>query len=233
MSSMSDPQSIRTRHFLFPLSDSTVGYRLVALGMNAIYLLSVIEDMVTTGSDLLQATTHSPSSDPSLATSAIFLAMTSVLLLCLVVDLLAMTTTKSWAVSPVWHPGAFFFCINCTHKALCVLGLLLNQRMLLRECEEKYTFSGLPMQGLSLEICQLKLQLNSLTASLLFLKDAVVCGVYVVAAHVYVDRRRMRIKAQQTLDPEIPMPLMGCQVPRTTTSPTFSEAPTLLEPHRH
>ncbi|KAI9023598.1 hypothetical protein CLU79DRAFT_887070 [Phycomyces nitens] len=208
--------------------------KMCALSMNAIYLLSIFQDFYDSGNHIIEANYSSGDYRSIPAGAVVIIITSSIMMFCLLFDMVVMSTTKLSLAYHYWRPGLFFFAINCSCKGINMMRMLMSASDSIHDCEQKIMSADHSSHSLVSSICQVDIKLTHLTAAMALVRDVSICALYVVLSHIHLTKLVAQLKTQQSNILDTPLTIIGYQTPRmnNTSSPTFSEAPTLIDHRR-
>ncbi|OAD75083.1 hypothetical protein PHYBLDRAFT_144435 [Phycomyces blakesleeanus NRRL 1555(-)] len=233
---MSNQQSACTQRESFgqKMANLYTWNKICVLSMNAIYLLSIFQDFYDAGNHIIEGKYSTEGYRAIPAGAVVTIITSSIMMFCLLFDMVVMSTNKLSLAYHYWRPGLFFFAVNCSGKGINMMRMLLNSSEYIRDCEYKIISVELSPHSLVSTMCHIDVRLTNLTAAMALVRDVSICGLYVVLSHMHLAKLVTRLKKQQSTVMDMPLTLIRYQTPRIngTSSPTFSEAPTLIDNRR-
>ncbi|KAG2201301.1 hypothetical protein INT46_003878 [Mucor plumbeus] len=174
--------------------------KIISLGLNLIYMIRTFEDIYDAGSNI---TTHQQLTESyTIPIQYGFQILIGCLMMfCLVVDLVVLTTSKLVIADWYWRPGVFFFTFTCGKEIVLLIELLFNNDKFFENCQQRL---GSGFHGGSIvlvsEICTMQNNLNHVLVFGVLIRDILICSAYVAAGYFYVVRLIQVLKRRESTD---------------------------------
>ncbi|GAN03803.1 hypothetical protein MAM1_0048c03258 [Mucor ambiguus] len=123
------------------------------------------------------------------------------MMFCLAVDLIVLTTSKLAIADWYWRPGVFFFTFTCGNEIISLIEVLLNDDKFNENCQQRLG-SGFRSGSIVLvsEICTMQNHLNHILVLGTLIRDVLICSAYVTASYFYMIRLLQVLKQRESTD---------------------------------
>ncbi|KAI8098974.1 uncharacterized protein BX664DRAFT_309992 [Halteromyces radiatus] len=175
-------------------ANSYAGCKYLALGLNMIYIIRTFNSLHESGTAAVNAGRHGKQTP--LMIQAIFqLFIYALMLICLIMDIVVISTRKLSIADWFWRPGIIYFVLATSDQSIRLLNYLTTTQYSFEICQEELgPFIPLP---LAIHICELRIQLNCITGGLRLCRDILIGCVYVFSVHYYVTHLISELKLQE------------------------------------
>ncbi|KAG2231250.1 hypothetical protein INT48_006825 [Thamnidium elegans] len=172
--------------------------KIVSISLNMMYMIQTFEDTYDAGSNIIS---HQQTSEKYAVPLqyGFQILIGCLMLFCLIVDLVILTTSKLVVADWYWRPGVFFFTFTCGNEIIAVMELLFSNESFLQSCQQRLAGP----QGskiLVMEICDIQNRLNHITTLFVLFRDLLICGTYVSISYFYILRLVQVLKRRTTSD---------------------------------
>ncbi|KAL0083447.1 hypothetical protein F4703DRAFT_1110981 [Phycomyces blakesleeanus] len=174
---MSNQQSACTQRESFgqKMANLYTWNKICVLSMNAIYLLSIFQDFYDAGNHIIEGKYSTEGYRAIPAGAVVTIITSSIMMFCLLFDMVVMSTNKLSLAYHYWRPGLFFFAVNCSGKGINMMRMLLNSSEYIRDCEYKIISVELSPHSLVSTMCHIDVRLTNLTAAMALVRDVSIC----------------------------------------------------------
>ncbi|CEP12668.1 hypothetical protein [Parasitella parasitica] len=189
-----------TKSWRDKLFDIYVWCKFISLGLNLMYMVCTFEVIYNAGSAI--AAHQQRTENYNVPVQYGFQILIGCLMMfCLIIDLIVLTTSKLAIADWYWRPGVFFFTFTCGKEIISLIELLFNDDKFNENCQQRLGsgFRGGPLVLIS-EICVMQNQLNHIFDLGRLVRDVLICSAYVTAGYFYVNRLVQVLKRRESTD---------------------------------
>ncbi|KAI8636130.1 hypothetical protein BD408DRAFT_108489 [Parasitella parasitica] len=187
-----------TRSWRDKLFDFYIWCKFISLGLNLMYMICTFETVYDAGSTTHQQTRESYNVPVEYGFQILIGCL---MMFCLIIDLIVLTTSKLAIADWYWRPGVFFFTFTCGNEIISLIEVLFNDNKFNENCLQRLGngFRGGPIVLVS-EICTMQNHLNQILVLGTLIRDILICSVYVTTGYFYVIRLIQVLKRRESTD---------------------------------
>ncbi|KAL7319495.1 hypothetical protein PS15m_002624 [Mucor circinelloides] len=174
--------------------------KIISLSLNLMYMIRTFENIYDAGSNI--ATHQQLAENYTVPVQYGFQILIGCLMMfCLIIDLVVLTTSKLAIADWYWRPGVFFFTFTCGNEIISLIEVLFNDDKSNENCQQRL---GSGFRGGSIvlvsEICTMQNHLNHILVLGTLIRDVLICSAYVTAGYFYMIRLIQVLKRRESTD---------------------------------
>ncbi|KAI8992219.1 hypothetical protein BDB01DRAFT_903240 [Pilobolus umbonatus] len=161
------------------LSDFYFWCKAIAVALNIIYMTHTFEMIYEAGSSIA----HQEKQYSAPFQAGFNILISCLMLFCLIVDLVVLTTTRLSIADWYWRPGLFFLIFIVGNQMIGMTDLLLNSDDVFLNCTKKYVDNPLLLTN---DFCTMQIQLKQVINIIILCRELISCGAYFITGYIYI-----------------------------------------------